>query len=80
MMSGPQILKNGLKFYGIQNAKNYEPHIFSHMERLAQEYDNFVNIGANHGFYVFSLQHFFSRVIAVEALYENVQMLGKKCA
>lgn len=77
MISEPQILKNGLKFYGIQNAKNYEPNIFGHMQRLAKKYDNFVNIGANHGFYVFSLQHLFTRIVAVEALYENVQMIGK---
>lgn len=77
MISKPQILENGLKFYGIQEAKNYEPNIFGHIERLAKKYDNFVNIGANHGFYVFSLQHLFKKIIAVEALYDNVQIIGK---
>lgn len=77
MISKPQILKNGLKFYGIQIAKNYEPNVYSHVERLAKKYDNFVNVGANHGFYVFSFQHLFTRIIAVEALYENVQLIGK---
>jgi FkbM family methyltransferase len=77
MSKEPQILENGLKFYGIQNAYNYEPSVMSNIQKLAQKYDYFVNIGANHGLYVFSLQHYFKKIIACEALHENIQLIGK---
>jgi FkbM family methyltransferase len=77
MSSESQVLENGLKFYGIQNAHNYEPGVMSNVQELAQKYDYFVNVGANHGLYVFSLQHHFKKIIAVEALHENIQLIGK---
>lgn len=77
MRSEPQVLQNGTCFYGIQNAKNYEPTVFSHVERLAKNYNNFVNVGANHGFYVFSFHHEFKQIVAVEALHHNIQAIAK---
>ena len=44
---------------------------------MAKKHQNFVNVGANHGFYVFSLQHEFAQIVAVEAQNDNIQVIGK---
>lgn len=75
--SKPQVLENGTIFFGLQNIANYEPHVLSNLVRLSKEYDNFINVGANHGFYIFSLQHNFKKNIAVEALRDNSEIIAK---
>ena len=72
-----QELENGTTFNGLQNMHNYEPHVVSNLTRLSKGYDNFINVGANHGFYIFSLQHHFQKCIAIEALRDNAEVIAK---
>lgn len=75
--SRPQVLENGIIFYGLQNIANYEPHVLSNLIKLSKGHDNFINVGANHGFYIFSLQHNFKKNIAIEALRDNSEIIAK---
>lgn len=79
----PRLSKDGFMFIGNDQiiSGEYEPEVKSFLYQVIGKFSTFVNIGANHGYYLcLATKLGFKNVIGVEPLIQNVRVLRRNLA